>query len=212
MSALLLSDTALCGKVYLARMNSRPRRKLLHFFDRKRLLQRRFMRFLALEKTHSVFRNYSELIDLLVSGKRLAGSIKALLKVNVQNTELDGFGFVVKKKHADPRHPLQQLYDLMRNEGQWLRVHGGQEESEIRHAINGVLDARAFHVHLHLNPVFPPDWRGQRILDGILESELRPAGFALVALDSGENGFGGTIVKAGTERRIATLLEAIPQN
>jgi hypothetical protein len=191
-------------------MNTRPVRKLLHFFDRKHLLQRRFRRFLALEKTHSIFRSYAELTDILISGKRLAGSVKALIKVNVQNTELDSFGFVVRKaRNADPRHPLQQLSDLLRHEGQWLRVQAQDSEAAVRTAINAVLDARSFHVHLHSRLVFPPTWNGVQILQGIQEAELMPAGFALVPLEDLESGFAGTILRAGQERRAAALLQTL---
>ncbi len=193
-------------------MNSRPVRKLLHFFDRKHLLQRRFRRFQALEKTHAIFRRYAELTDILVSGKRLAGSIKALIKVSVQNTELNSFGLVVgRQRNADPRHPLQQLSDLLRHEGQWLRIQPGDGEAEVRHAINAVLDARSYHVHLHGNLVFPAGWSGRRLLEAILEAELRPAGFELVALETSESGFGGTIVPGGYERRAASLLEQLKE-
>jgi hypothetical protein len=191
-------------------MKTRAAQKILHFFDRKRLLQRKWLRFLALEKTHSIFRSYAELTDLIVSGKRVAGSMKALIKVTVQNTELSSFGFVVRKqRHADPRHPLQQLFDLLKHEGQWLRVQDGDNEATVRSAINGVLDARSYHVRLHDGPSFPLSWSGLQLLNAILESELQPAGFALAQLNNPEGGFGGTVIQSGNERRIAALLEQI---
>lgn len=153
---------------------------------------------------------YEQLVDIIVVSETLKSDLKIKLKQALENLQLfydDQDEFILSERgltFPDDRllTPKFVLIDTLIDKNQMAEVDWKEDEEEIRFAINSIISAKKYSIHLSDKTIYDNEDTSE-IIALIDKEELQPLGYGLKILDIDSDSYVFTVVPLSKQEEVS---------